>query len=396
MGSRKKLAISSFLAQFTIAMVNFSLVYFMRDKHGLSSAAIGIASSLYTLFYFLFCLVYGRFLSNVGNKGKVVASLIGMAMAIAFVLLSPNSISLYIALSLYGVAMALLWPNIEEWITQSLEGEELSKAVSSFNFSWSFGAGISTAFGGFFSQLGVSFPLVIAIALFFATAIWVLFIKDDGDAERNEECDSDDHSTPWRYLCWCGLVCVYVGYSLIITIFPLYASSKLMFSETLTGNLLLFRGVSACISFVILGRELFWQFKASVVFLSQIAFAMLAFLLSYLKSPVVLAIYFVVFGFIFALSYELSIFHGAAGARNRAQRMMTHEVLLTVGTVIGSSLGGIIYQYISFNAVLYSISASTAVLVIVEIFLYKLRLEPRALDKTNQEHNSSHTQLNCH
>lgn len=383
MGSRKKLAISSFLAQFTIAMVNFSLVYFMRDKHGLSSAAIGIASSLYTLFYFLFCLIYGKFLSSVGNKKKVVASLIGMAMAIAFVLLSPNSGVLYLALSLYGVAMALLWPNVEEWITSSQEGDELSKAVSSFNFSWSFGAGISTAFGGFFSQLGVSFPLVIAIALFVVTAFWVLSIKEEDRVEKIDDCDTLDNSTPLRFLCWCGLVCVYVGYSLIITIFPLYASSSLMFSETLTGNLLLFRGISACISFVLLGKLLFWQFKASVIFSSQIAFAILALLLSFIKSPVLLAIYFTVFGFIFALCYELSIFHGASGARNRAKRMMIHEVLLTVGTIIGSSLGGIIYQYISFNAVLYSIFTATMVLVVVELFLYKLRLKPRAFDKSN-------------
>lgn len=377
MDSRKKLSFASFLAQFTIAMVNFSLVYFMREKHGLSSSAIGIASSLYTLFYFLFCIVYSKLLANVRKKKKVFLSLSGMALAILFVLLSTNKALLYISLSLYGVAMGLLWPNVEAWITASAEGGELSKAVSSFNFSWSFGAGISTAFGGFFSELGVSFPLFVAIALFILTAVWILFIKEEGGENEAEALSSEDSSTPLRYFSWCALVTVYVGYSLIITIFPLYASEVLTFSETMTGNLLLFRGMSACISFIILGKFLFWQFNLKVIFLSQIGFALLAFVLSFISNPIVLALYFTLFGFVFALCYENSIFHGASGARDRQKRMMIHEVLLTLGTIIGSSLGGVIYQYISFDAVLYTIAGATILLVLAEALLYKFLIKPR-------------------
>ena len=370
----KALAFTSVLAQFTIAMVNFSLVYFLRDKHHFSSSEIGIASSIYTIFYFIFCIVFSKLPLRVNNKSKIISSLIGMGVSVLFVILSPNKWSVFVSLMLYGCTMALLWPNVESWITEGKEGWDLSAAVSRFNFSWSFGAGLSTAAGGILSSISIAYPLYASIALFVAASLFIVFIKDRTNSKKEEEITLVDNSTPLRYLCWAGVTIMYIGYSLIITIFPLYASASLGFSETLTGNLLLFRGVTACISFVILGRTSFWQFKAWVIFAVQIAFVILALIMTQIQSKIIFAPFFVVFGFVFALSYVLSMFHGASGAKNREKRMMVHEVLLTVGTVIGSLFGGIIYDNFSFNTVLYAISLATTVVIVVEILLYKIRL----------------------
>lgn len=375
----RTLFLISFIAQLTITMVNFSLVYFLRDIHGFSSSEIGIASSIYTIFYFVFCIVFERTFVKTSKKTKVIVSLLGMALSIAFLLLLHGRILVFSTLSLYGIAMALLWPNIETWISEKKEGKALSLSVSHFNFSWSFGAGLSTALGGLLSGINVAFPLAISIVFFSIAAIFTLSISYGGEDEKIVEEAGKDKSTPLRFFCWIGVLMIYIGYSLILTIFPLYSSEYLGFSEGLTGMLLLFRGVTACFSFVYLGRTVFWQFKISVIFLTQGCFIILSLILSFLSSPILFVPFFICFGLVFALAYVLSIFHGASGAVDRAKRMMVHEVLLTVGTIIGSLFGGIIYDNFSFTTVLYAISSFGGVVLLAEIVLYMVKREKMAI-----------------
>lgn len=366
----KKLALASMVSQFSISMVNFALVYFLRGK-GFSSSEIGIAASIYPLCYLVFCLLFPKILPCHSNKREIVLSYAGMFLSVVGVILSPGKALTFLALSCYGIAMALLWPNMETWITSGCEGNELNKAVSSFNFAWSFGAGVSTFVGGVLAEKSASLPLYIAIAIFLALLSFVMTIKSrEGEHLEEAEC-IEDHSTPLRYFCWIGILLLYSGYSLIINIYPLYALEKLFFSESLTGTLLVFRGVTACIAFILIGKFSFWQFKASSVIISQVLFIALVAVMGFIKSPVVYAIYFVIFGLDFSFVYMLSIFHGASGAKDREKRMVIHEVLLTVGTVLGSLFGGIIYENFTFQSILNAIFAISLVTLAAEIPLMK-------------------------
>ena len=63
------------------------------------------------------------------------------------------------------------------------------------------------------------------------------------------------------------------------------------------------------------------------------------------------SLFLALFGLLFALSYNNSLFHGVTGSVQRSTRMAVHEGLLTAGVVCGSSIGGILYQTGDFGRV---------------------------------------------
>ena len=130
------LCVSSFLAQLSICMANFALIYYMRDKFLLQPSQIGIASSIYTVTYFLSCLAFSPLFAHLKRKAKAFIAFLGMAFTDTFIILTESTAILYLMLALYGVAMSFLWPNIEDWITEGESGVALAKATGSFNLSW--------------------------------------------------------------------------------------------------------------------------------------------------------------------------------------------------------------------------------------------------------------------
>lgn len=366
---RKRLSVASFISQFSISMVNFALVYFLKEK-GFSSSEIGLSASIYPMMYLIFCIAFPKVIRRHSLKKEIATSYLGMLISVVLVIMSPNKALTYFSLCIYGISMALLWPNMETWITAGAEGNELNKAVSSFNFAWSSGAGVSTLLGGVLSERSSSLPLYIAIAFFIALVVCILTTKDR-DSSKAEEEEIVDHSTPLRYFAWIGVLILYAGYSMIINIYPLFALDVLGFSESLTGTLLLFRGMTACIAFVLIGKTSRWQFSAPTIVISQIVYIALVAAMGFISTPVAYAVFFVIFGLDFSLLYMLSIFHGAAGAANREKRMMIHEVLLTVGTVAGSLFGGILYELYSFQTILNAILIASSAALIVELPLMK-------------------------
>ena len=187
------------------------------------------------------------------------------------------------------------------------------------------------------------------------------------EKEENHASDKVDESTPLRFYCWIGVIILYTGMSVILTIFPLYAQDVLAISESFTGLLLLFRGVATCISFLLLGKFGFWHFKKRYIFLVQTVFALSCLVATGFTSMLAYGLFFLLFGILFATAYTQSMFHGASGSINRSSRMVIHEVLLTVGTIIGAVLGGFLYETFSFSLVLLSIGIGTLVVVFFEL-----------------------------
>lgn len=365
------LSAASFLAQFTICMVNFAMVYYMKYRYGLSAGTIGIASSIYTVTYFIAAMAFSGVFSRLDRKVMLAVALIGMAACNMLILMTSQVLLLYVLLGLYGVAMSFLWPNVEAWITENEEAEELSRSVSAFNFSWSFGAGLSTMAGGVLVELGISVPIVAGIFIFILAFLLCLPLGTTKNAVLKEkEVVRDDRSTSLRYLSWTGIFISYACYSLMINIFPLYSTEVLGFTEADAGTLLLFRGMSSCISFIVFSRLHFWQFNKAVILSSQLLLALLFPCFPLLHGRAGIALFFVIYGILFALVYEMSIFHGASGAVDREKRMVVHEVLINVGMVLGASAGGMIYERFSFSLTLYALSAVAVAALAAETLIY--------------------------
>ncbi len=370
------LCFSSFLSQFSICMINFAMIYYLRKNYGLSSGAIGIASSIYTVTYFISCLLIAPFYSRFSRSLKAFLAFFGMAASNIAILNTSSIAVIFIMLGIYGISMSFLWPNIEDWITENAEGRELARATNAFNFSWSFGAGLSTMAAGFLAEVSLSLPIALSCFFFILIMLFLILLASRNNAPesiKKEEAVAKGRPTELRYISWGGNFLNYICYSLVINIFPLYAMDSLGYGESISGSLLLFRGVATCISFSIFSRLKFWQFRKSVILASQASLALVFITLPFLRSKVLFALFFLIFGVIFALLYEMSIFHGASGSANRSRAMIIHEVLLNIGSVIGSAAGGIVYEHFSFSAISFSLASLALIFVLLES-IFPLRL----------------------
>ena len=343
--TENKLALSSFLSQGSIVIFNFTLVYYLREC-GIDSVGIGIASSIYPTLYFLGCIFMPKVLPCMNGKTRILMADIGMALTGVILTFLRNEALIMIDLVFYGLFQSLLWTNMETWITGGKDGGELTSRLTLFNFSWSFSVGLATSFSGFVSEYSTRLSIWSGCLFFLISALLVASSGKSYDSkEKKEDVIEVDNSSPLRFPSWIGVLLVYTGYSLVLTVFPQYALDNLGYSESITGNILLFRGISVTIAFLIMQKVRAWQKGVGPIILSQVVFALLTFLLLAFKSIPAYAVLFALYGAVFALSYNLSIFHGAEGAKERHKRMVIHEVLLTIGTIVGSLVGGFVYQY---------------------------------------------------
>ena len=373
--TENKLALSTFLSQGSIVIFNFTLVYYLREC-GIDSVGIGLASSIYPTLYFLGCIFMPKLLPSLNGKARILAANIGMALTGLVLTFIKNEALIMTDLVFYGLFQSLLWTNMETWITGGKEGGELTSRLTLFNFSWSFSVGLATSFSGFVSEYSTRLSIWSGCVFFLISALLVALSGRSYDSKKEkEEIVSEDHSSPLRFPSWAGVLLVYTGYSLVLTVFPQYAMDTLGYSESVTGNILLFRGISVTIAFLIMQKARVWQKGVGPILGSQAFFAILTFLMLFLRSVAAFAILFALYGFVFALSYDLSIFHGAEGAKDRHKRMVIHEVLLTIGTIIGSLVGGFVYQYFSFKTLVLTISILSVVIVVIEALALSIKRE---------------------
>ena len=373
--TENKLALSTFLSQGSIVIFNFTLVYYLREC-GIDSVGIGLASSIYPTLYFLGCIFMPKLLPSLNGKARILAANIGMAFTGLVLTFIKNEALIMTDLVFYGLFQSLLWTNMETWITGGKEGDELTSRLTLFNFSWSFSVGLATSFSGFVSEYSTRLSIWSGCVFFLISALLVALSGRSYDSKKEkEEIVSEDHSSPLRFPSWAGVLLVYTGYSLVLTVFPQYAMDTLGYSESVTGNILLFRGISVTIAFLIMQKARVWQKGVGPILGSQAFFAILTFLMLFLRSIAAFAILFALYGFVFALSYDLSIFHGAEGAKDRHKRMVIHEVLLTLGTIIGSLVGGFVYQYFSFKTLVLTISILSMVIVVIEALALSIKRE---------------------
>ncbi len=371
--------ISSFMAQFTIAMVNLALVYRMRNHFHLSAQMVGVSASIYTSTYLVACLLLSPLTRRLKPPQSVTISMFLMIIAVGVILITNHIGVAFGALVVYGGAMAFLWPQIEVWLARGKEGQALNRATSNFNVSWSLGLALSPLLTGALVEMGTTLPLILAMALFLGVVILItvarrtVFDEDSSVSEhvRVQNWEGSDQSTPLRFISWAGVLTVYTALAITLTIFPLYVQDQSLFSEAVVGSLLSVRGLVTVAMFVVLGRSKRWHFKRWLIILIQVAVALLLVVGIFATTYLHYLFFFLVYGLLFAFAYSMSIFHGASGSLHLSQRMMIHEVLLTLGSVIGSIFGGGIYQRYGFSKVLLVVSIVVVIPPLVALFVPK-------------------------
>ena len=367
---------AAFLMNMSIMMINFAVIFFLKDLVGLTASTIGwffaAGSGGYVLGCILLRPVQNRMIPPVSMFISIIMTIFSLFMIKNST--SPGAVLVYYLI--FSTAPAFYWPQLMGWFSYGLKNDELGKSISKFNISWSTGALTGPLVGGILAERNIIMSFYIDIAMIAAIAILLMlglvFIRDmrtfpshltaaasgpathEAGLEEKPAKQADlingGRGTIMRFSGWIGVYSAYIVLGLINNIFPLFVRDSLGLGESLAGNILFIRGVTSAIGFYLAGRFIRWHFNRKIMILTQVAVIAVLLVMMFIKTIPGFYLLFIIFGFLFAMAYSNGIFHGSAGALDRGRRMGLFESFLTLGLITGSIGGGYLYQYFSIYA----------------------------------------------
>jgi DHA1 family multidrug resistance protein-like MFS transporter/DHA1 family quinolone resistance protein-like MFS transporter len=212
------------------------------------------------------------------------------------------------------------------------------------------------------SEYGVHIPLFVGGCIFLMIACGIYFFMKFvsanyellcSDRESNRGDIDEPEKKSMVYIAWCSLFVSYFCIGVLNAVFPLIALKELQLSKSFVGLTMLVRSLAMGLTFAWLGMTSFWHFRFAPVVAGQLIGAIACLGLSWASVPYVVISCIGVIGCSAAMSYSASVYHSASHSRNKTRRMAIHESIIAISGVAGSSIGGIVYQYISARAVYY-------------------------------------------
>ncbi len=370
---------ATFLVAVGMGVVNLGVIFYIRETYAVTAGQVGYFTALWSLSYITGCLLIRPLFDRVLPRYLLIGSSYLMGCLIILIPYVQNFFHACIVYGLFGLAISFFWPPIMGWLSQDVEGSELGRLLSRYNFSWSIGLIISSPLAGALSDIAVNIPIYFGGGLFFLTGLLITGaslmlprIRSDRGIEQLLENDpgGTDSSTPLRFPAWTGILMTYVVMGIILNIFPVYARDELHFSRRMVGFLIQSRAVFATIAFALLGRAVFWHYRIGQMVAGQLVLALSVWLMSFTSSPVGLGAFIALIGVFMALSYSNSVFHAVAGTNKKAGRMAVNESIISIGLISGSAAGGILYERTSMTMVYHGSALMVVVGVIVQLGLW--------------------------
>jgi MFS family permease len=351
----------SFIASTGMGIFNLGIIYFMREVNGAQAHTVGWLAAVYNICYICGCFLLRPLGRRILPRFLLIMATTLMAL-FGTILLVTRSIPLaFVLYGCYGLANSLFWPPLMGWLSAGVEGEELNRTISRWNVSWSVGNIISPFITGVLAERNVRFPLYTGILLLLLVSVLITIaaiglrrIRIDTHREpaASEPGSMDnDHSTYLRFPGWINIFSLYVILGVVANIFPMYGKDQLDLGETTIGIVLLVRSLFAAVGFIIIGRTAFWHFKGRYLIGNQIFLLVFLLVLIPFQSFAAYLCLMPFLGTISAFIYTNAMFHGVSGSVQRGKRTAIQESLLTLGIVLGSVLGGQLYQTASMKSV---------------------------------------------
>ena len=348
---------AAFINSLAIGTMSLGILFVVKDLYGASPALVGLFGAVWSTSYFLGCILLRRTVRRFRPRSAMTIMLGGSSAILTAFLLWPGLWQAFVACALYGFITAFFWPPVMGWLSKGYEGAELNRATSLFSFSWSIGSIFSSYIAGLLSERGKFLPVIFAATLFAIDAAYVLlsrsFVEDEGFPGRAaaDPTAHADRSTPLRYPAWLGAFLIYAVMGVMSNVFPVFARDELSISESSIGLVLMARAFATAFGFFALGRLTFWQYKRAALPILSAGTAVMLAITVLQRSPTGFALCFGFVGLLQSAMYNNSLFYATSGAPDRDKRATVHEALLTLGQVIGSVAGVVLYQAFSMPVV---------------------------------------------
>lgn len=356
------IAPAAFINSLGIGTMSLGIIFAVKDLYGASPTLVASLGALWSLSYFIGCIVLRRLATSLRPRTSMLIMLAGSTAIITAFLFVQGLVQAFVAYAAYGFILAFFWPQVMGWLSKGYEGAQLNRATSLFSFSWSVGGIFSSYIAGVLSERGKLLPIMLSAGLFGFNALFVLvshrFLPDDEtETEQSRRVsDTEDRSTPLRYPAWLGAFLIYTVMGVMFNVFPVFARDRLAISESSIGLILTIRASATALGFFVLGRVTILQFNRAALPILTAVSSLIVVLLVFQRGAAGFAVCFGIIGFLQAAMYNNSLFYATSGALDRDKRASIHEALLTFGQVVGSISGGALYQQFSMPVVFASLA----------------------------------------
>ncbi len=352
---------TAFLVAVSISLYMLGMVFYLRDQFGVSAKVVGAFQAVWWLSYLIFCIVLQPVYNRILPRVLVLMSTALSCIVILGLLTAAQLWMVFIYQVLFGAAISLCWPPLMGWLSHGFEGRELSRIQGKYNLCWCTGGIAGPFLAGLLSNESSVLTIYAVVCLFFGATCLIAgaamtfpAVGKAGkvnDVKAIDEVDAKGIETPLRYPAWVGIFVSFLFTGMITSIYPYYAREALMISEPDIGTLMSVRALFNAAAFILLGYLTFWHFRAWQMVAAVIIMATLTMAMEYFPEVVPTGFFLAGAGVMAAMTYANSLFHGTSGSKNRTFRAAVHEVLLSLGSVGGAFLSGIIYEQYSMSGV---------------------------------------------
>ena len=259
---------------------------------------------------------------------------------------------LFVLVIFQGINTCCLWPRFVGWISASHEGKKLNHRLGIYNLSWSTGGIIGPFVGGYLVQHSLKMPLLTALAASAISFVCVCLAKRPGQeagyqsleplkAEHKAERLRVEFMLCCRISLFVSMICV----GIIRTQLPLLFKFTLGFSESDYGTALTIMGITTFIVFTITGRTHRWHYKLWLLFTANLMVGICMILIITGKQLWLPWTGMALGGIFCAFLYASHLYYIVSGAKQRATKMVIHEITLCAGVIIGSFAGGFLSDH---------------------------------------------------
>ncbi len=316
-----------------------------RSFLGASSRELGYLGFFWMVVYSIACFTTGRWSDRLGSLPLIRSSLgfIGLVLLPASMLASSLT-HLYLAMGLFGIALAVFWPPLQCQLAFLSPGRLLWPALGAFNISWGIGSVIGTVSGGPKVYEGLGFQGALLLLMGFVACSFASTLGLGGRAVSRAESSPIDEVEGGRarlflQLGWIANFCAGFAMGGLHIVFADVAG-KLELTSLESTAILVSKEAGRLVAFGLLRRFGAWHHSLAWLVILQTSGGAALVLGGFVRSAAVLCAFFSLLGIFSGLAYYSSILYSLNLRQDAGKRTGIHEGILAIGVVLGPLILG--------------------------------------------------------
>lgn len=375
--SKKLTVVGFFIAVFIVGLDSFiisSLLPTIATAFSTKVVNVGLGVTVYAIFYAVGAPIIAPFSEILPRKMMIVTGLLLFTIATFLCGTATNLTSFYIFRALAGLGAAMFTPNVFAYIGNNFNKEDIGKIMGIVMSALSLSIAVGIPVGSFITNLW-NWNWTFFGSSIFAVISWfliILFVEKDVKNQNVATTNPLSHyanviKNPRAFLGLLTILFWMYGFYAIYTYLGTYIGQNFHLSVRDTGLVFMVYGLSNFIS-SFSGGWIGSNFgMKKVILFSGIIVCLAYFALGVKGSGLIL--------FIVALSVsafaqgvgvpQLITFNATILPASRATMTALNNSFLYLGLTLGSALGGVLLENLSFAAVCINAVASTVIAILI-------------------------------